>query len=129
MDSMRRAISVKIRRRRRLLPPAMAPSRQSPHIDTSKRPFPDNKMSGRDSAHLPHTREDIQQRQLLRLRQILEQILPANGFYRGKFARADLTLASLEQLQNLPLTSKSELIDDRRQYPPFGSNLTFPGDR
>jgi phenylacetate-CoA ligase len=76
------------------------------------------------------SREELEQLQLARLRQMLGEVLPANEFYRRKFARADVgQIDSLEQLRNLPFTTKSELVEDQRQHPPFGSDLTFPLER
>jgi phenylacetate-CoA ligase len=76
------------------------------------------------------SRDAIEAEQVRRLRGMLETILPANEFYRQKFARADIgQIDSLEQLRKLPCTTKSELVDDQRQHPPFGSDLTFPLER
>jgi phenylacetate-CoA ligase len=76
------------------------------------------------------SRDAIEAEQVRRLRRMLETILPANEFYRQKFARADIgQIDSLEQLRKLPCTTKSELVEDQRQHPPFGSDLTFPLER
>jgi phenylacetate-CoA ligase len=77
--------------------------------------------------NVPNIRQPINERQITRLRRMLEIVLPANDFYRRKFASAGLgEINSLEQLGTLPFTTKSELVDDQQQNPPFGSNLTFP---
>ena len=79
---------------------------------------------------LPSKRQQIQKRQLRHLSRMLATILPANEFYRSKFARASFSqIDSLEQLGNLPFTTKSELVDDQENHPPFGTNLTFPPER
>lgn len=79
---------------------------------------------------LPNKRQQIEKRQLRHLRRMLATILPANEFYRGKFARAGFSqIDSLEQLGNLPFTTKSELVSDQENHPPFGTNLTFPPAR
>ena len=76
------------------------------------------------------SREAIETQQVGRLRGMLETILPANEFYRQKFARAGLEqIDALELFRNLPFTTKTELVEDQRQHPPFGSDLTFPLDR
>jgi phenylacetate-CoA ligase len=76
------------------------------------------------------SREAIEEQQVGRLRRMLATILPANEFYRRKFAHADVErIDSLEQIRKLPFTTKSELVDDQRQHPPFGSDLTFPLER
>jgi len=77
-----------------------------------------------------NNRRSIEAEQLRRLRRMLEEILPANEFYRRNFANADVTrLTSLDQLEKLPFTTKSELVADQSQYPPFGTVLTFPPER
>ena len=76
------------------------------------------------------TRKAIEQEQFKRLRRMLKAILPANEFYGRKFARVGLEqIDSLEQLRKLPFTTKSELVEDQRNHPPFGSDLTFAQER
>lgn len=76
------------------------------------------------------SRKAIEVEQVARLRRMLETVLPANPFYRRKLARGDITqLDSLAQLERLPFTTKSELVADQQQHPPFGSDLTFPMER
>ena len=75
-------------------------------------------------------REEIEKEQFKRLRGMLQAVLPANEFYRCKFARGAIAqIDSLRQLRNLPVTTKSELVEDQQQNPPFGSDLTFARDR
>jgi len=66
--------------------------------------------------------------QLKRLNALLEHILPQNEFYARKLARVALPLTSFEQLVDLPLTTKQELLgaDDSGDW---AANLTFPPDR
>ena len=74
----------------------------------------------------PEIRQAIEEQQVRRLRRILETILPANQFYRRKFGYGNFSQPdSLEQLGGLPLTAKSELVEDQAVHPPFGSDLTF----
>jgi phenylacetate-CoA ligase len=76
------------------------------------------------------SRTAIEAQQVGRLRRMLETILPANEFYRRKFALADVQkIDSLEALRNIPFTTKSELVKDQQEHPPFGSDLTFPLER
>lgn len=76
------------------------------------------------------SRAAVHQRQLEKLRRLLDAILPGNEFYRAKFTPIDTgRFDSLACLQNLPFTTKSELVEDQRQHPPFGSDLTFPLER
>jgi phenylacetate-CoA ligase len=61
---------------------------------------------------------------------MLQILLPGNGFYRRKISQAGLgQIDSLEDLKCLPFTTKSELVEDQQQHPPFGSDLTFPLER
>lgn len=61
-----------------------------------------------------------------RLRALLHSILPSNRFYSDKYSSQRLEHLTL---QDLPLTTKSELIADQRLHPPYGTNLTFPRER
>jgi phenylacetate-CoA ligase len=75
-------------------------------------------------------REEVEKEQFERLRAMLQTVLPANEFYRRKFASAaSVQIDSLRELRNLPVTTKSELVEDQQQNPPFGSDLTFARDR
>jgi phenylacetate-CoA ligase len=78
-------------------------------------------------------RENIARHQLSRLQVVLKELLAANPFYRTRLREAGLTDArtfqSLEDLQSLPFTSKSRLVEDQEDHPPFGTNLTFPLDK
>jgi phenylacetate-CoA ligase len=75
-------------------------------------------------------RQELERLQVSRLRQLLTELLPANEFYRSKFSQAKSTgVDSLSSLRELPFTTKSELVEDQRQHPPFGSDLTFPLER
>src|SRR2546425_85140 len=70
-------------------------------------------------------RASLADHQLTRLRDLLDEILPANAFYGRKLGRHP-RLASLDDLRDLPFTTKSELVDDQAAAPPFGTNLTYP---
>jgi phenylacetate-CoA ligase len=72
-------------------------------------------------------RGEIKEEQSKRLRRMLQAILPANEFYRKKLLQKGFTDAgSLDELAELPFTTKGELIEDQFQYPPYGTDLTFP---
>jgi phenylacetate-CoA ligase len=76
------------------------------------------------------SRKAVEHEQFTRLRQMFQTILPANKFYGRKFARMGLQqFDSLEQLQSLPFTTKSELVEDQQNHAPFGSDLTFAPER
>lgn len=55
-------------------------------------------------------RAALERVQLQRLNQLLAQILPTNKFYARKFTGVSSPLASLEQLAELPVTTKEELV-------------------
>ena len=61
---------------------------------------------------------------------MLRVVLATNPFYRQKFAGFDPDrLTSPEALEALPFTTKSELVQDQLDHPPYGSNLTNPLER
>ena len=74
-------------------------------------------------------RKSIEVDQVAKLRLLLAKLEPSNRFYSfklrdAKFSGDTLTLKAF--FSKMPFTSKSELIEDQRNNPPFGSNLTFP---
>ncbi|MGH2515333.1 MAG: phenylacetate--CoA ligase family protein, partial [Ktedonobacterales bacterium] len=73
------------------------------------------------------SREQIALHQLHRLRTGLTGVLAQNPFYQRKLSGFDpRDLRSLDDLRRLPFTKKAELVDDQREHPPYGTNLTFP---
>jgi phenylacetate-CoA ligase len=73
-------------------------------------------------------REGLRRHQLSRLQALLDEVVPDNAFYTRKLGGRP-TLNSLDDLAQLPFTTKAELADDQAQHPPFGSNLTYPLER
>jgi phenylacetate-CoA ligase len=73
-------------------------------------------------------RAALEQVQLQRLNQLLAQILPTNEFYARKFHGVPLPLTSLDQLGELPPTTKEELVvgDAHGNVP---ANRTSPLER
>jgi phenylacetate-CoA ligase len=64
-----------------------------------------------------------------RLSLLLTQVLPCNGFYHRKFAAAGLdgpAYKMVDDLQRLPFTTKTELLADQAENPPFGRIHTHP---
>ncbi len=57
-------------------------------------------------------RAELEQHQLTRLNQLLAAILPANQFYADKLSSTQVPLESLDQLPQLPFTTKEELASD-----------------
>ena len=76
------------------------------------------------------SRAEIEKEQFKRLRRMLQSVLASNQFYRKKLLLQGLTEAgSLDELAQLPFTTKGELVEDQSNYPPYGTDLTFPVDK
>lgn len=77
-------------------------------------------------------RTQIEQLQLRKLCCLLDAILAGNPFYQRKLelAKANLPLTALREFWKwIPFTSRHELVRDRLECPPYGSDLTYPLDR
>jgi phenylacetate-CoA ligase len=77
--------------------------------------------------------ERLRDHQWRRFAAMAKEILPANGFYRDKWAALGVTsprdLRGWDDFARLPFTRKHELVDDQAAHPPFGTNLTYALDR
>ena len=78
-------------------------------------------------------REQLERRQLDRLNSLLPQISASNSFWQRRLDGVTSLdspdgLGSLDELQQLPLTSKAGLVVDQQASPPYGTNLTFGRD-
>jgi phenylacetate-CoA ligase len=77
--------------------------------------------------------EALRRHQWARLDALAQAALPANPFLADRWRRAGMTgprdLRGWDDFQRLPLTRKSELVEDQAAHPPFGSNLSYPLDR
>jgi len=74
-------------------------------------------------------RNIIRSDQLSKLQTLLSTLRDSNPFYSAKLQSAQLAaiLSSLEQFTNsVPFTRKEELVEDQRDNPPYGTNLTYP---
>ena len=70
--------------------------------------------------------------QLEKLRALLAEITPGNGYQTARLTAAgvDAGIASLVEFSaRMPFTTKAELVADQAAYPPYGSNLTHPIER
>jgi phenylacetate-CoA ligase len=75
------------------------------------------------------TRPELEALQAQRLSALLAEVLPLNRFYIRKLAEAGLEpgdLATPDDLERLPFTTKAELLADQEQHPPFGTIHTYP---
>jgi phenylacetate-CoA ligase len=70
------------------------------------------------------SRESFEKQQFRRLCEML-RMMTTNPFYSRKLSGVVRQLDSWDEFQRLPFTTKAELVDDQREFPPFGSNLTF----
>ena len=78
------------------------------------------------------SRAAIEASQVEQLRSLLAELFPGNRFYSRKLGAAGITfdVASLDDFSaRFPFTTKTELAEDQRAEPPFGTNLTYPLDR
>lgn len=76
------------------------------------------------------SREELRRLQDEKVRR-LAQAVADNAFYRGKIAVNGLNLAGrgLGDLSGIPFTTKADLAEDQRSFPPFGRLLTYPQSR
>lgn len=74
-------------------------------------------------------REALAALQLSKLQAMSAELWGKNRFYTNKWRAAGVEpgdIRSLADLAKLPLTKKSELMDDQAANGPFGTNLTYP---
>jgi phenylacetate-CoA ligase len=74
-------------------------------------------------------RRELEAHQAARLAALVERTLVGNRFYRDKWLPAGLNRfvpQSLDDLKNLPFTTKDELLADQERHPPYGTALNFP---
>jgi phenylacetate-CoA ligase len=75
-------------------------------------------------------RAALERHQRARLQSLLGEILPQNDFYARKFGRCHVAPGGAGlQIANLPFTTKSELVVDQAEHPPYGTGLTYPRER
>ncbi len=74
-------------------------------------------------------REQLAALQLKKLQGMMGHLWGRNQFYTNKWKAAGVQpsdIRSLADLVGLPLTRKSELMNDQAAHGPFGTNLTYP---
>lgn len=75
------------------------------------------------------SREAISALQSDRLLEMLDRLRGRNRFYSEKLRRAGMGIGdirTLDDLQRVPFTTKTELLETQQKTPPFGTNITFP---
>ena len=71
----------------------------------------------------------IKELQIEKLRSMFKKIYGHNRFYTDKFETAGIdhkAIQNVNDMVQIPLTNKEELIKAQQDNPPFGSNVTFP---
>jgi phenylacetate-CoA ligase len=64
---------------------------------------------------------------LERLRSLLAEVAATNEFQRARLDGVELR--TLDDLRQIPFTTKEQLVADQAEHPPFGTNLTFGLER
>jgi phenylacetate-CoA ligase len=75
------------------------------------------------------SRDEMAMLQFQKLETLLKKVYTSNPFYQNKFGHLGITLPeiqSLDDLHELPFTTKREFEEDQEKNPPFGTNLTEP---
>jgi phenylacetate-CoA ligase len=88
--------------------------------------------AGNSPVALEPSLPSIQATQLGKVERLVKAILPANPFYTRKLARFSVPerFGSVDEYARLiPVTTRHELVRDRIENPPYGTNLTYPLDK
>ena len=75
------------------------------------------------------SRSQLRAWQSARLRHLLDQVAGKNPFWTQRWREAGVdptTIQGCDDLAQLPLVTKSEILADQRAHPPYGTNLTWP---
>jgi len=79
---------------------------------------------------ISHNQSKIKAQQLPKLRHLIKIALEKNKFYQKKFKSCGITsekdIASWNDFNKIPFTTKQELINDQKENPPYGTNITAP---
>jgi phenylacetate-CoA ligase len=87
-------------------------------------PEGDKAQSAVDKINNSAEREKLQSE---RLHSMLRAVLATNKFYRDKYAGQGIDqIESTAELGTLPFTTKSDLVQNQVDHPPFGCDLTYP---
>lgn len=75
------------------------------------------------------SRSELKAWQSARLRELLAQVSGRNPFWTQRWREAGVdprSLGGCDDLSQLPLVTKAEILADQRAHPPYGTNLTWP---
>src|SRR3990172_3875863 len=78
------------------------------------------------------SRDQIRSLQEQKLQALLDEVVRSNRFYQEKWRQAKVDvkrIQTLDDLRRLPFTTKSELSQNQRDYPLFGTDHTYPLER
>ncbi|SDH17489.1 phenylacetate-CoA ligase [Alteribacillus persepolensis] len=83
-------------------------------------------MSTAELYPLYETGMELKSYQLQRLNQLLLFTSQNNEFYQKKFKDVTFPIKDEKGLESLPFTTKQELAEDQKLYPPYGKNHSYP---
>ena len=75
------------------------------------------------------SKEELRALQFRKLCRLLAEVYARNPFYQEKFSRAGVSLEEIrtpEDIRRLPLTTKTEVLEDIRAHPPYGKRCQVP---
>jgi len=78
------------------------------------------------SEEIDRYRVAIRQRQWERLRALLDTVQTTNPFHRKRLMNLAVATSMEDYVQRCPLMTKRLLVQDRENFPPYGSNHTYP---
>ena len=96
-------------------------------IGSSFIPTPGVPASPTDVTAMWTDRQRLEQHQSARLTTLLTAVAKSNPFWQRRFADTNTdvqSIRSIEQLSQLPLTTKQQVVDDHQTNPAYGTNLT-----
>ncbi|USK60060.1 phenylacetate--CoA ligase family protein [Peribacillus asahii] len=76
--------------------------------------------------HIHETDVDLKTNKFHRLNELLVFVTGFNEFYKEKYKGIHLPITSVKDLSRLPFTTKRELAEDQKLYPPYGRNHSYP---
>ncbi len=78
------------------------------------------------SEEIDRFRLAIRQRQWERLRALLDTVQTTNAFHRKRLMNFAVATSLDDYVKRCPLMTKRLLVQDRENFPPYGSNHTYP---